>query len=1105
MGFDVARADWLADVTPDLGRRVLGEATWERGARYAAAGHVLSIASADRGRMLLAEVSGTRDWPYQTLVTAEAGAGKHGLDGLIAQGRRPWSSRCSCPMHTECKHVAAVLVAGLAARSATGPESSRPDWEAVLTPILPGLDGDDWAPPTSHPLGLVVDLVLRPGPPPARLPERRVVLQATRRLATGQWARRLPWAELGEVHRHPTLQAQREALQAIHQAATAHLPIHAQLSLTELPLDPLGAKGWDLLHHAVATGVELLGPKGSGLSVTLVPRDAEPTLVISGDRELTMHVDLGDDVFPAEADRGLVGTPATGLWATWQEGDGQHLGLRGFTRALPDSLRSIALDHASLEVPQADAERFRRLFLPRLGSAIRIRSRDGSIDIGRDARPVVLLDIATGSGNGLDIDLGLAYDLGGDVLVRLDDPAARSLRDHDAEQDVLRRLDLLDALPGARHLSPAIGARGTEHWWLAQHVELAGAGAAGFVLDVLPDLEAHEDVRIRTHGELPAYHETTEAPLIEVSADEDVANDWLDLRITVRIDEQEVPFEPLFQALVRGDEVMVLDSGTWFRLDHPDLQRLRDLIGEARELDDRPPRDGARISRFQVSLWEEITDLGGVVGADAWRDRVAALHDLDLADRPLPQGLVADLRPYQREGFQWLAALWEAGLGGVLADDMGLGKTLQTLALVLHARERGDLDAPVLVVAPTSVLETWRAEAQRFAPGLRVVVLGETERRRGVPVADSVEGADLVVTSYAVARIDAEALATVPWRGVVLDEAQFVKNPRSKGHAAIRRLRAPFLLAVTGTPLENSLMDLWSLLALAAPGLYPRADVFSAVYRRPIESGRSPELLDRLRHRIRPLMLRRSKSEVATDLPEKQVQVLDITLTPTHERVYSRHLQRERQRVLGLLDDPVANRVAILTSLTRLRQLALDPALVDEEHADVGSAKIDVLVEHLHELRREGHRALVFSQFTRFLRRVETRLTAEGISTAYLDGATTNRPAVIRGFREGDQSAFLISLKAGGFGLTLTEADYVFILDPWWNPAAEAQAIDRTHRIGQTLNVMVYRLIARGTIEEKVLTLQDRKRDLFERVVDEGGTLSGALTADDVRALLDPE
>jgi SNF2 family DNA or RNA helicase len=395
------------------------------------------------------------------------------------------------------------------------------------------------------------------------------------------------------------------------------------------------------------------------------------------------------------------------------------------------------------------------------------------------------------------------------------------------------------------------------------------------------------------------------------------------------------------------------------------------------------------------------------------------------------------------------------------------------------------------------------SEFGTFAPHVPVVAVGETERRRRRPLADAVAGASVVVTSYAVLRLDDAAFHALPWAGVVLDEAQFVKNRNAKTHVAVRRLAAPFTVAVTGTPLENSLMDLWSLLSLTAPGLYPRPDVFTKSYRKPIESGERPELLDLLRRRIRPLMLRRTKEQVAADLPPKQVQVLPLPPHPVHAHIYDQHLQRERQRVLGLLDDPDANRVAILAALTRLRQLALDPALVDEVHVGKATpAKVEFLVEQLRELAAEGHRALVFSQFTGFLRIVEAALDRAGLRTSYLDGSTTRRQDVIRGFRDGDAVAFLISLKAGGFGLTLTEADYVYVLDPWWNPAAEAQAIDRAHRIGQDRPVTVYRLVSAGTIEEKVVALQDRKRDLFQRVVDEGGSLSGAITADDVRDLL---
>jgi SNF2 family DNA or RNA helicase len=301
--------------------------------------------------------------------------------------------------------------------------------------------------------------------------------------------------------------------------------------------------------------------------------------------------------------------------------------------------------------------------------------------------------------------------------------------------------------------------------------------------------------------------------------------------------------------------------------------------------------------------------------------------------------------------------------------------------------------------------------------------------------------------------------------------------------------------------LENSL-DLWSMLSITAPGLFPNPQRFTEMFRRPIESGESPEQLTVLRRRIRPLMLRRTKERVATDLPPKIEQVLEVTLNAQHRKVYDKHLARERQWVLGLLDDLQRNRIAILTSLTLLRQLSLDASLVDERHAGkVRSRKIEVLVYQLREVVAEGHLVLVFSQLTGFLALVRARLDEEHIGHCYLDGRTRNRPARIAELTDGDAPVFLISLKAGWVGLTLLEADYVFVLDPWWNPAAEAQAVDRAHRIAQTRTVTVYRLVATDTIEEKVVALQQRKRDLFARVVGDETMAGAALTADDIRGL----
>ncbi|MCR2827681.1 DEAD/DEAH box helicase, partial [Microbacterium sp. zg.Y909] len=541
--------------------------------------------------------------------------------------------------------------------------------------------------------------------------------------------------------------------------------------------------------------------------------------------------------------------------------------------------------------------------------------------------------------------------------------------------------------------------------------------------------------------------------------------------------------------------------------------RLRELVDEAAELDEW--ETGARISRYQSALWSDFEDLADQAEpAVTWRAAVEGLRGLGgVEPTPVPYALQAQLRPYQQTGFDWLAFLWRQRLGGILADDMGLGKTLQTLALIAHTRETGER-RPFLVVAPTSVLATWPSEAERFVPGLVVRTIDASAVKRDADVASLAAGADVVVTSYTLLRLDEGEYGAVEWAGLILDEAQFVKNPTTKLHRAVRTLRADVTFAITGTPLENSLGDLHALLSLTSPGLFPSGQRFRTEYIKPIEQGKTPEnaegapyrarRLDRLRRRIRPFVLRRTKDLVAPDLPPKQEQELRVRLGDDHRALYDTVLQRERQKVLGLLQDLDRNRFIVFRSLTLLRMLSLSPALIDGRHTRMGSAKLDALVEHLTELAAEGHRALVFSQFTSFLDLAQRRLESAGIPYVRLDGSTRRRQDVVAGFRDGDAPVFLISLKAGGFGLTLTEADYVFLLDPWWNPAAESQAVDRTHRIGQTRPVNVYRLVAEGTIEQKVMALQERKARLFQSVLDDDDLFSHELDADDIRGLFEP-
>ena len=700
---------------------------------------------------------------------------------------------------------------------------------------------------------------------------------------------------------------------------------------------------------------------------------------------------------------------------------------------------------------------------------------------------------------------------------------------------------------------------------------------------ILPKLRRVSAVQVRFNGTPPQFVEATDA-LIEITVSEGNSRDWFGLGIAVKVNNWTVPFAQIFEALDRGADRILLGNGTYFSLRRPEFKTLRTLIAEARELDDAGGE--LRINRHQAGLFSELESLAASVHTTARWDAqvrsllelVEGLEDADkstkesaeestekapdkstqgfpapqkaslrvIAQRPVPTGLQATLRPYQVEGFQWLSFLYEQRLGGILADDMGLGKTVQALALLAHAIEEhrtaseraaserttergesGEPFAPFLVVAPTSVITNWAAEATRFLPEAKVVTITETTAGK-TPLAERIAGAHLVLTSYTLLRMDEDAYtgyartlgravdestgelsAPEGWGALLLDEAQFVKNTGTRAWSIARAMPARTKIAMTGTPIENNLMELWALLAIVADGLFPSARAFRDLYARPAESGEDPAhaaaTAARLRRRIRPLMLRRTKELVAAELPAKNDTRVNLPLAAGHRRIYDTHLQRERQKVLGLLEDMDKNRFTIFQSLTLLRRLALDAALIDPEaYAGVSSVKRDYLVQQLPDLLEKGHRVLVFSQFTGYLKSISARLAEEGIGHLYLDGSTRNRAEVIEAFTSGQEPVFLISLKAGGFGLNLTEADHVFIMDPWWNPAAEQQAVDRIHRIGQDKEVHVYRLVAEGTIEEKVMQLKESKAALFDAVVGEGEFASASVTAEDVRELFAP-
>jgi superfamily II DNA or RNA helicase len=458
-----------------------------------------------------------------------------------------------------------------------------------------------------------------------------------------------------------------------------------------------------------------------------------------------------------------------------------------------------------------------------------------------------------------------------------------------------------------------------------------------------------------------------------------------------------------------------------------------------------------------------------------------------------PAGLTAQLRDYQAYGAAWMGSLLEAGFGGVLADDMGLGKTVQTLAL-LQARREAGAPGPALLIVPTSLLHGWQMQARQFTPDLRLVTLhgmGRAARR------EAALEANLVVTTYPLLARDRDWLAAQDWPLVILDEAQTLKNPASQMAKTLREIPARGRLALTGTPLENSLQDLWTLIDWINPGLLGDRKRFQTLFRTPIEKHGDRTAQARLNRRLRPFLLRRTKEEVAAELPPK-TEILDrVDLPKQQQALYEtvRSAMDARVREAIAKRGAAAARITVLDALLKLRQVCCDPNLVktDAARSVTDSAKRTRLRDLLGELVAEGRRVLVFSQFVEMLRLIETDLAEAGISHLTLTGQTQNRAEVLDSFAQGDAAVFLLSLKAGGVGLTLTEADTVILYDPWWNPAVERQAMDRTHRIGQSKPVFVHRLVAAGTVEEKILDMQARKQALADALFDDSGTASESL------------
>ena len=1227
--------DWPVGLTDDQIISRVGRGAFQRGLDYARKGRVRGIGVAGDGDIISAQSKGSGTRIYQTMVFRKQNS---------RRGPATWAGNCSCPVGTNCKHVAALLIT---ARSLAqeepdiGDASRRPTWESRLA----GLLEVERAPRRRMALEIADDPGNLWGTPRglSMLP----LIEGKRgwNKQGASWSQIVTGGLDDEVD-HTVMGVLRELAGMAGGSGFYYADDH--ISLTTAP-----TRVWDVLRRGMAAGLTLTTAQRHGMPVHLAEglrggvhliREEgggvviAPALEIDDVEELRRlqapGLNLSFSLMP-------IGDPVHGFY-TWMPG--RELLLMPIEPRPTEALSRVLLgDGEAITIPAGDVERFETEHLEALTRALPILSADASIRMPRPttlrAALAVHVDAAE---HHLTTEWSVRYvSEDGEVRHAHGLPDLSAAAEGRIEGETTGR-DLEGETRLARevlnHLLPLAG----QHPALWQPLDLRGMATARFMTETLPVLRELEAFDVEVDDDVPDYREADAAPVITTSvSDDEDRPDWFSLSVRVHVGEEEIPLALLMAAVAAGEPEVLLESGTWVSIDRPEIEALARLMEEGRELADPQAQGELRVSALHAGYYEVLESLGVIERATArWKERVGRLLERSRAAEaaagssggaaddagagdvaggvPVPEGMRATLRPYQLEGYRWLDFLRQAGLGGVLADDMGLGKTVQVLAAVQRlieqreepqrrepvdagagadgaervgraagaAREDAGTDSggtpqdgaggpaaepadeptdsgepgepegsgPVLVIAPTSVVGSWVEQAERFCPGLRVRAVRRTAAKREQTLEEIVEGCDVVVTSYTIARLCEEEFIAQDWAWVVCDEAQFVKNHTSATYKAVRRLRSPSTIAITGTPLENSLMDLWALMSIAAPGLLPDPERFGQVYLKPIDRG-DAEALGRLRRRMRPFLLRRTKEQVAADLPAKTEQVLAVELGAKHRKAYDQRLARERQKILGLLEEDTAqSRFIALKALTTLRQMALDPALVDGQAGDNASrtdslgkkpvrgmtgkaatapskgqpgtgrrpspsAKVEVLLEHLGPIVSEGHRALIFSQFTRYLSGVREHLEDAGVRTAYMDGGTSNRQEVIDAFRAGGADVFLISLKAGGFGLTLTEADYVFLLDPWWNPQAEEQAIDRTHRIGQDKPVMVYRLVSADTIEEKVMALKEKKAELFARVVEgtdggegaggvagaagAGGLSPAALTAAEIRELIE--
>ncbi len=1058
---------------------------------------------------LSGEVQGTARHPYRVTVHFYESE-----DG-------PWAeSECSCPVGYDCKHVAALLIAGLPAKK-PGPQSDmRPEVARWLETFSASLA--------------------------AAAPRARKALSKP----THVLAYVLGWSRYDQCHTVELFKVRRNADGTLQPIDDAWHNVEAAILkppkfVTDEDLTILrglwlgrrrdgygsfalrGSNGADVLQKLITTSRLFTSATGNQIH-------SSTRVALSQGESRAGHIEWqpqpDDRLSPALQTE----PPSTMLLATepaWYV-DAQA-GEAGVVHPLPSMQAQQLADFLSMPPISLDEAPFvaavLREIAPELpsppakdSSSLRVIDADPVPVLVLDTRPLYRAGFGKYDHRAQALDfvtIGFDYE---DVTLAAESSATLASHPQRGLVQVKRRLDVerkrllelrntgLEKIPPGRAHGPQpfpagmFGLQEPDAWYAYVNEALPSLRAAGWRVTMAAEFRFNII-------EIDAIDGTTRQ----------AGDGWFDLEMGITVGDRAVRLEPLLADLFRRDprwlsgQLETIADGEMTELQTDQGERLRmradrlkPVVRVLVDLFDTIGDGPLRISELDAGRLDALDDTGRwQFHGDASVRQLAQRLQVGpgLREAPVPHGLRAELRAYQHHGLSWMQFLREHNLSGVLADDMGLGKTVQTLAHVLAEKEANRLDRPTLIVVPTTLVHNWREEARRFAPDLKVLDLNGPQRRDRF---DQIGAHDLILTTYALLWRDQEIFLQHDYHLLILDEAQYVKNATTKVAATIRKLRARHRLCLTGTPLENHLGELWSQFDFLLPGFLGSQKDFTRRWRTPIEKGGDTVRRDLLARRIRPFMLRRRKDEVAKELPSKTIIVRTVDLEGAQRDLYEtlRAAMQEKVRAAVAAQGLARSHIIVLDALLKLRQVCCDPRLVKLEQAArvKTSAKLDLLLTMLPELIDEGRRVLLFSQFTGMLALISDSLEKIGIPYVILTGDTTDRVTPVQRFQRGDVPVFLISLKAGGVGLNLTAADTVIHYDPWWNPATENQATDRAHRLGQDKPVFVYKLIAAGSIEEKIVALQEKKALLASGILSEDVAGAVKFSASDLEALFAP-